>query len=742
MPPTEFSPQELQDQLRRRHINLGNILIENNAIIAGGSVLSSITRTYGLRDLDVYVNLRNAQNVYNALMKDGQNNYLKYSHTAPPYDQSFLIKNNILGRFTAIVGSGYLRHLTDIDIMIVADDVSVESVVENFDLSFCKIWYDGRKILTNYPDDVRNQTGTLGDDYLRAYLSGNAFTAKRIKKYTRRGFTINLPNIDTSSIIMDRLKKQVISPEIWVVYKLLEELLIGNRFGTLNNQDMELFSNMILALQKLAEYKTAHGKPSLYNIDGFKDLLNFLYGDKLTAAAEADPTADGGFWDVNKLIYQLICSNKRGLCEWISPEYAEYYKSIGIQIRREDDVAAHGFDNYDIPMCDGQIPPFSAGASGIPDDANAEYVQDLIRQGEDILRLTEEEKQTLYYTQYPSLRPLTHLERVERMREEQRLAAQRFAHLADDDDDEEEEEATGPYSLPNGTQVPGRCFSIMDAEDINTSSWYPEEDNILFLIEFYPGAEPDLVCTNVQILENALRNETAINYRCGGNIGFVAGTGREIRLDNVPDGVAVDVSMTSIDFSVEYIPFSYGIDGTTVMNGYLPRTEVERMLSQVGDGTSKLFTLVFRDTISHTVSKNNTSRGTEGADFVSTNHCQAGSAIMVFQVKEFIPPPEFGTPAPTARDPTATPGGMGPTPAQTPPTGAQRLRRAVRRLWGGEDTPPGSLFREDPLETLTPETPGEVEEREEVVQEVVQEGGETTVRVLFEGDEVVETPTA
>ena len=117
---------------------------------------------------------------------------------------------------------------------------------------------------------------------------------------------------------------------------------------------------------------------------------------------------------------------------------------------------------------------------------------------------------------------------------------------------------------------------------------------ILFLIEFYPGAEPDLVCTNVQILENALRNETAINYRCGGNIGFEAGTGREVRMDDIPDGMAVDVAMTSIDFSVEYIPFSYGIDGTTVMNGYLPRYEVERILSQVGDGISKLFTIVFR----------------------------------------------------------------------------------------------------------------------------------------------------
>ena len=728
MPPTEFSPQELQDTLRSLGLNnLVNILIQNNAIIAGGSVLSSTTRTYGLRDLDLYVNLRNAQNVYNSLRKDWGLCYVLDSHTAPPYDQSFLIKNNILGRFAVNVGPHiYLK--TPIDIMIVSDDVSVESVVENFDLSFCKIWYDGRKILTNYPDDVRNKTGTLGADYLRAYLSGNVFTAKRIKKYNRRGFTINLPNINTSTISMERLKKQVISPEIWVVYKLFEELLVFITFSPRReNTDMELFSNMIFALQKLSEYKTTHRKSSLYNIQGFKDLLNFLYGDKLRTAAEADPTVDGGFWNINKLIYILICGNRRELCEWITPEYAEYYKSIGIQIRREDDVPAHGFENYNVPMCDGQIPPFSAGESGIPIDANTDYIKDLIRQGKNILSLTQEEKQNLYYTQYPTLRPLTHLERAERMREEQRLAAQRFA-LADDDEDEEE--ATGPYGLPNGSQVPGRCFSIMAAEDINTSSWYPEEDNILFLIEFYPGAEPDLVCTNVEILENALRNETGINYRCGGNLGFEAGTGRVVTLDNIPDGMAIDVAMTSIDFSVEYIPFSYGIDGTTSLNGYLPRYEVERILSQVGDGTSKLFTIVFRDTISHSVSKHNTSRGTEGANFVSTNHCQAGSTIMVFQVKEFIPSPEFGTPAPTV-----TPGGMGPTPTQTPPTVGQRLRRVVRTLWSGEDTPPTSPFREDPLEALTPET---LEEVEEVVP---VEGDEPTVtRVLFEGDEVVETP--
>ena len=68
-------------------------------------------------------------------MQDGEYNRLDSFHTAPPYDQSFLIKNNILGRFTVRVGS-LSYNKTAIDIMIVSDDVTVESVVENFDLSF------------------------------------------------------------------------------------------------------------------------------------------------------------------------------------------------------------------------------------------------------------------------------------------------------------------------------------------------------------------------------------------------------------------------------------------------------------------------------------------------------------------------------------------------------------------------------------------------------------------------------
>ena len=363
-PTTEFSPAELRRILQIRQIStphLDKLLIDNNAIIAGGSVLSSvITRSYESQDIDLYVNLRNAQNIYNTLIRHWGAK-LNDSHSAPPYDYSFLIKNNILGRFNVSLGSRPPWSLVKIDVMIVDNEFTPQSVVDNFDLSFCKIWYDGKTILII---KIVNKNNTLGIDYLRAYLSGNSFTYKRIQKYISRGFTINLPNIDTSSIIMRKPKKQVLSPEIWVVYKLVEQLLIFLEICTRNGRtevaphNIKSISNTIIILEKLSEFKRDNGLSTMYNIDGFKYLLRVLYLTKLTR-----------FWTVDKLIYELICTSYSDLCEWITPKYAEYFKSIGIQITEKDGVLAHGFDNYKIPMCDGKLPPFSAGESGIPENA-------------------------------------------------------------------------------------------------------------------------------------------------------------------------------------------------------------------------------------------------------------------------------------------------------------------------------------------------------------------------------------
>ena len=604
------------------------IFINNGAIIAGGSVLAGINTNTPFNDIDTYVNLRNAQKFCVDFKKKCQSSKVSDKHIAPAYDQSFLIKNNILGRL-AFQTTTYPLFATG-DIMIVSDDVTLESVVENFDLSFCKVWFDGRNILTNYPVDINQKNGMLGVDYLKNLLSGNLFTIKRIKKYTSRGYTVKLPNIKTKGITITKPIKKVISPSMWVVSKLIERLLAtynfyytGYRYQDLNQN----FSIMIFFLQKLNDFKLDRNVDTIYNIDVFKDLLRFLYPEE---------SLIGHFYDINKFIYLLLIND--GACQWYSPKYVEYFRDIGIQLYNKNSIPAHGFDNEDVPLCDGEVPPFSSGKSGIPINTSKLELEEIKDEGDILLEAVPRNNlMEILYNFYPALRPESAAQRMARIQEENRVAAQRFAVL---NEDEDEDEATEPYGLPNNQQVSGRCFSIMDGDYINTSSWYPKEDSILLLVEFDDATEPVLVCTNMQIFNHALNDESRINYKCASKVGYIAGTGQQIDLtnpENIPSGVAIDVPMRDIDFNNEYIPFAYGFDGTTVMNGYITRNEVNWMMeSFLGGMGTKLFTLKFKDTITHTVSKNNTGRGTQPRDFVGTNHCQSGSAIMVFEVNEYI----------------------------------------------------------------------------------------------------------
>ena len=119
----------------------------------------------------------------------------------PPYDRSFFVKNNILLR-APMYGKGftnrspmylaleerYLYRFPDIkiDVLVVDDNVPLTSVPENFDLSFCKVWWNGNEVLATNPDDISNKRGTLSPDYVLALLQGNSFTLKRISKYKKR----------------------------------------------------------------------------------------------------------------------------------------------------------------------------------------------------------------------------------------------------------------------------------------------------------------------------------------------------------------------------------------------------------------------------------------------------------------------------------------------------------------------------------------------------------------------------
>ncbi len=165
---------------------------------------------------------------------------LNFSTTLqPPYDRSFFVKNNILLRLP-ISGIGYnsrspigqvfnprrFRQFPQIkiDILVVDDRVPLTSVPENFDLSFCKVWWNGTEVWATNPDDIENKTGTLSPDYVLTLLQGNTYTLNRVAKYKKRGYKVTIPSMRIPEQVLEKSKKQVISDERWLVSKILDQI--------------------------------------------------------------------------------------------------------------------------------------------------------------------------------------------------------------------------------------------------------------------------------------------------------------------------------------------------------------------------------------------------------------------------------------------------------------------------------------------------------------------------------------
>ena len=67
-----------------------------------------------------------------------------------------------------------------------------EQIVNDFDLTFCENWYDGRNIyITHKKAILKEEPGFLKSTYLFSYLLGkNKMSVNRVKKYIQRGFRI------------------------------------------------------------------------------------------------------------------------------------------------------------------------------------------------------------------------------------------------------------------------------------------------------------------------------------------------------------------------------------------------------------------------------------------------------------------------------------------------------------------------------------------------------------------------
>jgi len=186
---------------------LMTLLKDNEGLIAGGFILGSCL---GLdnkgQDVDFYVPVKNIPRFINTLVVDDPINgasIMKPTHynsyAASFYCESFLKKNGIRKVYNFAIGkmkarkreAPFLEVTEEIDIMAVRNKRGPLAVVQNFDLTFCQVWFDGTDVYATHPDHIRNKSGVLQIDYCKMLLSGNRFLKRRINKYIWRGFKVD-----------------------------------------------------------------------------------------------------------------------------------------------------------------------------------------------------------------------------------------------------------------------------------------------------------------------------------------------------------------------------------------------------------------------------------------------------------------------------------------------------------------------------------------------------------------------
>jgi hypothetical protein len=106
--------------------------------------------------------------------------------------------------------------MMSIDVMAVRNSQSVINVVNNFDLTFCQIWYTGEHIFASHPNHILERKGVLQGDYTKTFMEGNVFLARRMMKYRRRGFEIHLDPAFATTGVLPAIKDK--DPEEYTKY--------------------------------------------------------------------------------------------------------------------------------------------------------------------------------------------------------------------------------------------------------------------------------------------------------------------------------------------------------------------------------------------------------------------------------------------------------------------------------------------------------------------------------------------
>lgn len=255
-----------------------------NALISGGFLLRALgvyeyptySNVYGgpsdwstdtviISDIDIYVQVKEKDKII-PLVKAFHPVYVS-NVKASLYCNSFLKRNKIrsvhkfdrrkvsMAKYYTAVQSGNKAVIASekrkldqripglvqsMDIMLVRNKRNPVDVVQNFDLTFCQVWYDGSNVYATHPEHIIERVGYLQGDYVKVFLAKNRFLKNRLEKYRDRGFEIRfdpamLADVSNPMKVgsFQLMCKVEISPRTpdhtkhWAMSKLLDFLCFG-----------------------------------------------------------------------------------------------------------------------------------------------------------------------------------------------------------------------------------------------------------------------------------------------------------------------------------------------------------------------------------------------------------------------------------------------------------------------------------------------------------------------------------
>lgn len=581
----EIYLQYLRQTLEHENFYKGftNAIRLSKAVVAGGSVLAAYSN-FKTSDIDIYVNINNAKKLYNKLQK-GFNNGFKIIHHnfAPAYDESFFAKNNILGRFRLEMQRDE-DNLLKIDIMILPTDVQIVNVVQNFDLTFCEVWFDGINVYATDSEGIRNKTGNLRPEYEKSLLVNfNQFILDRIKKYSKRGFVIKYNCNGEKTVSLP--KKNVSNYERWIVSVLYKQILafdfVKSR-QSYRNKEKYIFNSFVT------------NKLEKYTVENLKNILMNYSNVKIRVANEEQ---------LKKLyLKSFYFIGLEYFVQTLGEEKANVYFD---NILRYTGITKEEILNYD--------------DEDDEDDEDEEESEDENQENEEKIRkkiieiFLESNADEEYYKIMEKINGYLSQNNLNLSRENTKLC-EILENVWEKRDDLENLEI-------DESNLPDTCTDLIMMDTYNVTEYLAESNDSIMFVNIGSDNTFSIICYTKEYLKQAILNyDTTWFYECNGPM--IPGT-NDRRVINYSTNEKYVESTTYIK-----LPIQSGVNIVIPLSKIFKLIQTNKRIFYViamldENGNKKVLT--------HTVSYQNVY--SNQPNYVSANHCQDRSNEFVYDIK-------------------------------------------------------------------------------------------------------------